>query len=59
MTRIASPKIKPRKVSLPHEKPYHELPLVYMNMYTKHELAKEILVRYLKATKKEKKLENL
>jgi hypothetical protein len=26
-----------------------------MNMYTKHELAKEILGRYLKATKKEKK----
>ena len=40
---MASPKITPRKVSLPHEKPNRELLLIYMNMYTKHELAKEIL----------------
>lgn len=53
---MASPKIIPWLASLPHEKSNHELPLKHMNMRTKHELAKEILSRYMKSTKQEKKL---
>lgn len=52
---MAPPKIIQWRVSLPHEKSNHEIPLEHMNMHTKHDLAKEVLDRYLRATKVEKK----
>lgn len=52
---MASPKIIPWWVSLPHEKPNHEIPSVHMNMHTKYDLTKEILKRYIKSSKEEKK----